>query len=388
MKVNLSRLALASAFALGIATLPAAGRGAEAGLTDTNAALQYWQGFGMITVDMEKKLEDIDAVRFEGDALEMVGDDNNVLKYLYTGAAQPHCDWGLDFRKGPELLMPHLKLSREMGRLAVLRARYRFEQGHWRDGLEDLLATFEMAKDVGETPIMISLLVRYNIEQFAIATLARHLDKMDRPTLDKLAEALETIPAADQFKRAFPTESKYFVEWALERLAKIEKDSGGDATKWSQAVLSDNFLSEADKEELRRTGVPPPAALRATIESVKEVLIEEEQIVDRPLAEQDAWLADLRDKRFGSKPMLRLFVITQDRLFAKRRDWQARHALLKAAVAVKRDGESALKDKKYADPFGDGQQLTYRKTDGGFELQSKLVVDGKPVILAIGAPKK
>jgi hypothetical protein len=62
--------------------------------------------------------------------------------------------------------------------------------------------------------------------------------------------------------------------------------------------------------------------------------------------------------------------------------------MLKAAVAIRRDGEVALKDAKYADPFGDGAPLTYRKTEGGFELQSKLVVDGKPVVLAVGAPKK
>lgn len=384
MKANLSRLALAGAFALGVATFPAAGQVPEPGLSDTNAALQYWQGFGMITVDMEKKLEDIDAVRFEGDALEMVRDDNNVLKYLYTGAAQPHCNWGLDLRTGPELLLPHLKLSREMGRLAVLRARYRFGQGHWHNGLADVLATFEMAKDVGDTPVMISLLVRYSIEQFAVDALAQHLDQMDRPALDELAKALETIPAPDGFKRVFPTESKYFIDWVIERLERMEEDAAGDPRKWSQAVLSSKWLSEQDAADMRRDGVPPPAEFKSTLASAKQLLVEDERMVDRPLAEQDAWLAGL-EERFASKRLMRNFVPSQARSFMARRRWQARHAMLKAAVAVRRDGEAALKDSKYADPFGDGP-FTYRKTDGGFELQSKLV-DGKPITLAVGKSK-
>src|SRR5678816_3756345 len=166
------------------------------------------------------------------------------------------CDWGLDLRKGPDMLMPHLNMTRVLGRQTLIRARYRFEQGRWHDGLADVLATFEMARDAGDTPIMISLLVRYNIEQMSIDTLARRLDRMDRPALDELAKALETIPAPDLFKRVFPTESKYFVDGMLDRLAKIEKESGGDAAKWSQGVLSLSWLPDA--EELRRDGVPPP----------------------------------------------------------------------------------------------------------------------------------
>jgi hypothetical protein len=351
-------------------------------LPPDNAALQYWQGSASVSEATKKRLEEYDTVALQGDALADVSDDNRSIAFVHAGAAMAKCDWGLDLRKGSELLVPHLHMTRILGRQTLMRARYRFEQGRWHDGLDDVLATFEMAKDAGDTPIMISLLVRYNIEQSAIDTLARHLDKMDRPTLDELAKALETIPAPDQFNRVFPTESKYFIGWVLERLDQMEKESAGDAAKWSQAVLSSKWLSEEDAAELRRVGVPPPAEMKAALGSAKQLLVEEERISERPVAEQDPWLAGIQT-RFGGKPIMQKFVAAQQKSFLVRRGWQARHAMLKAAVAVKRDGEGTLQDKTHADPFGDGS-FAHRKTDGGFELQSMLVVGGKPVALTIG----
>jgi hypothetical protein len=53
--------------------------------------------------------------------------------------------------------------------------------------------------------------------------------------------------------------------------------------------------------------------------------------------------------------------------------WDARVRLI-----PRRIGAGGAPGTKYADPFGDGP-FTYRKTDdGGFELQSKPVIDGKP----------
>jgi hypothetical protein len=385
------RLILAAALAL-LLLPPLTGggltRAAAAGpVSDDNAALQYWQAFGLMSDEgTVKQLEDIDAIKFEGDAMNLVRDNNPRLAYLYAGASMPRCDWGIDFSTGPETLLPHLGRSRDLARLAVLRARYRFEQRRDRDGVDDVLATFELAKDAGETPVLICILVRYAIEQMAIDTLARHLPTMDRATLDYLATKLETLPAPDSLKRVWPQESKYFIDWTIERVDKIEKESGGDARKWSEGVLALAMFTREDAAEVRKVGVPPPKEFRALMASIKTLLAQLVDVTDLPMAEQDAKLEELQ-KPFTKDPLSKLLVPHQNKIFLTRRRWQVRHAMLDAAVAVVRDGEAALKEKKYADPFGDGAPFTYRKTDGGFVLESKLVFEGKPVTLPVGNKK-
>jgi hypothetical protein len=371
-------------FVATLALLGAPATLADEPLSDNNAALQYWQGTAYINAATRTRLDDIDAVKFEGDALRDVRDNEPTLAFFHAGASMPRCDWGIDFRTGPETLMPQLSMSRDLARLAVLRARYRFEQGRYRDGVDDVLAVFELAQDVRGTPVIISLLVGYMEDQLAIETLGRHLPKMDRATLDHLAKAVEHLPVEDSLRRVWPQESKYFVDWALQRIDKIEKDSGGDAAKWQEGVLSLAIFETEDAAELRRIGVPPPKEFRAMLESLKVYLTELGKATDLPVAEQDARLEELK-KPFQANPVTKVLVPApaQDSIFHKRRRWQARHALLDAAVAVAREGEKVLSEKRYADPFGD-RPFTYKKTDAGFELQSKLTFEGKPVVLAVG----
>ena len=358
---------------------------ADEPLSDNNAALQYWQGAAYINAATRARLDDIDAVKFEGEALRDVRDNEPTLEFLHAGASMPRCEWGIDFRKGPETLMPNLSMSRDLTRLAVLRARHRFDQGRYRDGVDDVLAVFELAKDVRETPVLISLLVGYSEDLLAIETLARHLPKMDRATLDYLAKALDPLPVEDSLRRVWPQEAKYFIDWTLERLDKIEKESAGDAGKWQEGVLSLAIFETESARELRRIGVPPPKEFRATLESIKGLLSDLGKATDLPTAEQDARLAELQEP-FKSNPVTKILVPEQNKIFQARRRWQARHALLDAAVAVAREREGVLKEKRYADPFGDGP-FEYRKTDAGFELQSKLTFEGKPVTLTAGKTK-
>ena len=63
----------------------------------------------------------------------------------------------------------------------------------------------------------------------------------------------------------------------------------------------------------------------------------------------------------------------------------ARAAMLKAAVAVAAGGAEKIKD--FRDPYGQGP-FEYKALPQGFELQSKLTVEGKPVTLKVGAAKQ
>ena len=60
---------------------------------------------------------------------------------------------------------------------------------------------------------------------------------------------------------------------------------------------------------------------------------------------------------------------------------QAQRAMLLAAIEARLHGDGTLANAR--DPFGDGP-FTRRDVSGGYELESKLVVSGKPVTLFIG----
>ena len=57
-------------------------------------------------------------------------------------------------------------------------------------------------------------------------------------------------------------------------------------------------------------------------------------------------------------------------------------ALFKAALGVVAGDADKLKD--FKDPFGDGP-FEYRSLEKGFELKSKLLFKGQPVILTFGS---
>jgi hypothetical protein len=68
----------------------------------------------------------------------------------------------------------------------------------------------------------------------------------------------------------------------------------------------------------------------------------------------------------------------------KRRN-ETQKALFRAALTVVQGGPDKLKDIK--DPFGDGP-FQYRALDQGFELKSRLLFKGQPVLLTVGNGKR
>jgi hypothetical protein len=374
-----------------VLTLPplrsaAAAAAAAPPVGEGNAALQYYQAFAMMFDGLDKSIDEWNTVSVEGEILAMLSDTNPRLGYLHAGARMDRCDWGIDFTPGPATLMPHLNEAHRLARLALLRARYRFEQARWQPGVEDTLATMELARDVGVTPVLICLLVQYRMDDMAGELTARHLNRFDRATLDLLAGRLDELPARDILRWVWAQESTYFVDWTIARLAEIEKEVGGDRAKWEERVLALPLFLKEDADKLRAMGVPPPDGFRSLLGSVKTFLAEMGPATDLPAAEQDARLAELY-KPFEAEPVARQFLIpSQEKIFQTRRRWQARRAMLTAAVGVVREGADALKQERYADPFGKGP-FEYRKTGGGFELQSRLTYEGKPVVLVVGSAK-
>lgn len=349
-----------------------------------NAALRYWQAFALMpqSKDQEQFINAWETVPLSTLTADLVKDGGYALSCMHGGAALDRCDWGLNYEEGPGLVMPHLARARDLGRFALLRARHRFEDGDPRGGIDDALAAYELGRDAGD-PILICILVQYAIQNPAVDALARYLPQLKPAELQYLADRLARTPAGDELKAVWGTESKYMVDWAAERMKQLSKE-GGD---WGEKMLAMPLWSKEDAARIRAAGVPTLENMLAAIATIKTYLAELEKLTDLPPGPQDARLAELKKQTAQAHPLADILMPNPAKVFETRRRWQARRAMLEAAVAVARDGAEALKRKEHADPFGQGP-FEYRKTEGGFELQSKLTYEGKPVALTVGEGAK
>jgi hypothetical protein len=347
----------------------------------TNAALKYWQAFAQLPPRDEaqqRRLADWRTTPLDDAARKLASESEKSFLYLRRGAALPQCDWSLDYEDGVGLLLPHLDKARTLALFACLRARIALADGQAENAVDNLLAALALGRRVAD-PIMIALLVDYAVEQNAIDALALVLPQLDGPALRRLAERLDALPPAATLDQTIVTERDYFGGWTIRWLKEQERTAGGNLRANVQALI----VGSQDAEEVMKL-VDDRSARRLieTLEALGPFYEEQRRLVGLPrkqfLAEWPTF-----QKKHSANPVGRLMLPALVKVVDARDRAAGRLALLKAAVAVKRDGEPALA--KHADPFGTGP-FQYTARPHGFELRSALQIDGKPVTLVVGPP--
>jgi hypothetical protein len=352
-----------------------------------NAALLYWKAFVLMPQSKEDEsyLDAWDTTPLGARVDELLKSADYPLKALHDGAAVAKCDWGLNYEEGPALMMPHLVRARQLGRLALLRVRQRFARGDARGAIDDAAAVLKLGRDAGD-PILIAILVQYNIQNSATDAVAHALPKLDPAALTYLANQLAHAPADDAMRQVWATETQYMVNWVAERVMAVQAASDDE---WRRKVVAlPIFAGSAEGgTPLRAEDLPARQEMPKVLDAIRAYYREMEGLTDAPIDRQDQQFSDLRSRYAQEGALFKFLTPDVSKVFQRRRQWQVRRQMLLAAVAVRQDGPDALKRKEFADPFGNGAPFEYRKTDGdGFELQSKLTYDGKPVALTVGAP--
>src|SRR5262245_1517890 len=133
------RAAVGAALALCLApAAPAADKPAP------NAALTYWQAFALLARLDKAQLKIIaehEKVKLGEDVDRLIGSCETSLRLMHRAAAMRECDWGAAVDEdGIRTVLPHLDRGRTLMRVALLRARKRFESADPRGGLDDAMA--------------------------------------------------------------------------------------------------------------------------------------------------------------------------------------------------------------------------------------------------------
>lgn len=343
-----------------------------------NAAIKYWQAFALLPPldkDQEKLLQEWNKAPLDPAALALIEGSRASREYLQRGASLDRCDWSLDYGDGIRLLLPHLSKSLTLARLTALHARQEFKQGHGKAGWQDVTALLKLARHVEMTPIMIANLVGYRIEATAIEAAAPYLSGLKSALPPSAAAVLDGLPAGATLQQLVLMEKQIGPLWLIQEMKEAEQRKKGS---W-QDVWNGVFQS---MEGTDRDAVPPVKTFEQAVKLMDDLL---------PLNERLAKLAALPWKEFDREypefvkmkahnPLGGFLLPTVDKYVEVQRRTQAQLALFKAALAVVQDGPDALKGTK--DPFGEGP-FEYRELGNGFELKSKLLFKGQPVMLLI-----
>ena len=300
---------------------------------DQNAADLYRKAFTLLPdlTDAERRLSRSPkptplsavarrAIKKSGPALDMV----------LRAAKVKRCDW--EFNKGKIIqeFMPILSEARQVARLACLRARYNLKQGRPQAAADDLTASLTLSRHIGADAPLICYMVQVVIESLVVETIAENLTGFDAAGLKVLAERLDSVPAGGSLKTTLEAEKEF-----------VAAQTSYNPLAGPTMQMHDELIPHADL---------PPDEFAKKFKAIKST-------AGNPVA-----------------PAIEKASHTQARA-------RARMAMLKAAIAVQLKGPDALKSIK--DPYGDGP-FRYRATKKGFELRSKLRVDGKPVTLTVG----
>ena len=197
------------------AVLTAAERPAAAAATIPNAAVIYWQAFAQLPAPLAEPQK----AKYEAavanpsapvadDLKPIIASFKDSLAELHRAARVAACDWNLDYEAGAECRLPHLEKARALSTAALLRARLGFAAGKTDEAVADVVAVLKLARDCGSSPVLISLLVDAAIEKSATEVLEANLARLSPEQLDRLAQAIEALPATPSVADCMRQEGK------------------------------------------------------------------------------------------------------------------------------------------------------------------------------------
>ena len=349
---------------------------ATADISSGNAALQYWQAFALIPPPeavTPQMLADWNKVTLDETVRKAVQSSERSLYFMHRAMKYDTCEWGLADELGAEMPLPHLSKSRELGRLALLRARLRIEDNNAAEAMDDAIATLWLSRNIGRDRWMISRLVQISIEGSVVGFVAANLDHFPEPALRKWEDAVARAPQARKLSAILLDESDLV-------LAPLKSAVGADAeTTWKHWEV---ILGRESAAKLKRELKGDPTQLKSAVDDALKLWRDLAAAADRPFTDAVAReLGDVQKRAGDSNALVRLFapsISVPNQAIAV---MATKQSMLHAAIVRRLDGAAAFENVR--DPFGNGPFVRMPEP-GGYVLQSKLKErDGRSVSLTV-----
>jgi hypothetical protein len=274
-----------------------------------------------------------------------------VLDLMHQAAALPRADWGPvdgDIKK----VMGSLNNMRAAVMVTWQAARQDIAQNRPADAVTHLLDGMALARHVGQYPLLVCHLVEIGCEVGSIERLAKLLPMLPADITANLPQQLDALPPYVGWPAIIEGE-RFFGRTTL---AEQMKAAGAKADlKVSSSVQAMADALDPLYDAMKGTPGQTPAELDEAVNAVVAKM--PDNVLAKTLAPSFAR---------AREPSATL---------------EAKFAMLRVAAATAAGDADALSNS--VDPFG-GKPFAYKEVAGGYQLQSELVVRGKPVTLTIG----
>ena len=232
----------------------------QTGLANINPALLYYQAFLVAPTPMsyedavypysKEGVEQKLPARFD----EIVARYDNQFKLVRQAARSTvPCDWGIDFSEGPATLVAHMARAKGVALASRLRVRWKLEQDRQADARDDLVATVALGRNLTRDGTSYSVGNQIAIEGSACTTVAENFGRFSPETLKQVVDGLDAAPSRGTVAGSILSNNKIFLDWRIERIAKLQEANAGDDAK----VLDGIRKNYQDEDRNMRAVMPP-----------------------------------------------------------------------------------------------------------------------------------
>jgi hypothetical protein len=191
---------------------------------DANAALRYWRAWTFLQEDERAWLQALDSstladgdFELDDEGLARLHSERETIDMLIEASAMERCDFGIDYQKGPEALIPHLSAMRLSAFLLAVDARVAFDNGETEQAVASLAAGYALAEHCTQDRVLISALVGMSIFRLIddVVLYAEDINALDEASRRTLCAALDRFDDEDPFRvlRSIEMEGRMMGDW-------------------------------------------------------------------------------------------------------------------------------------------------------------------------------
>ncbi len=168
-----------------------------------NSALRYWAAFGQmqdaaITPDQAKEINGAldGSLPYDDSKFKAIVEKNRpALEIMQSGTAIPNCDWGLDYKRGPDEPVDYVRKALALGRLNVLYAFHQSVAGDKDGTVKTLVTGLRFSRDVANGGTLFATLVAKDLltTHFRAIEFVLKTDGLSSPQRLELQKALTQL---------------------------------------------------------------------------------------------------------------------------------------------------------------------------------------------------